>query len=313
MPVAPAPLFRDPIYDGAADPSVIYNRQEDAWWIFYTQRRANVDAAGVAYCHATDIGMASSSDGLHWRYRGVAQNLEFEKGRNTFWAPEGLYFEGTYHMYVSYVPGASTDWSGKRFINHYTSSNLWDWHWEAVLPFSSERVIDPCVERLDNGTWRLWYKDEADRSRIYAADSLDLYRWTVSGPAHADTGHEAPNVFRWHGYYWMLTDTGRGLRCYRFANAEAWIRMPDIMNRLGKRPDDGWMGQHADVVVQGEEAFIFYFVHPQRHTAYPERVPGVEPYETRRSSVQVARLSFDGETITCDRDEEFGFCLRPPV
>ena len=71
---APAPLFRDPIYDGAADPCAIWNRQERAWWIVYTSRRANVDVPGVAYCHGTDIGIASSSDGgRSWRYRGTLQ------------------------------------------------------------------------------------------------------------------------------------------------------------------------------------------------------------------------------------------------
>ena len=42
MRVAKAPLFRDPIHDGAADPMVIYNEQEKAWYMFYTNRRANV-------------------------------------------------------------------------------------------------------------------------------------------------------------------------------------------------------------------------------------------------------------------------------
>jgi hypothetical protein len=35
---APAPLFRDPIFDGASDPVVIWNRQEKNWWLLYTQR-----------------------------------------------------------------------------------------------------------------------------------------------------------------------------------------------------------------------------------------------------------------------------------
>lgn len=29
------PLFTDPIYDGAADPVIIYNKQKKAWWMFY--------------------------------------------------------------------------------------------------------------------------------------------------------------------------------------------------------------------------------------------------------------------------------------
>ena len=46
---APAPLFRDPITDGAADPVVIWNREEKSWWMLYSQRRANTEAPDVAY------------------------------------------------------------------------------------------------------------------------------------------------------------------------------------------------------------------------------------------------------------------------
>ena len=35
-----APLFRDPIYDGAADPVLIWNREAKEWWMIYTNRRA---------------------------------------------------------------------------------------------------------------------------------------------------------------------------------------------------------------------------------------------------------------------------------
>ncbi|MBM3311967.1 MAG: glycosyl hydrolase, partial [Candidatus Aminicenantes bacterium] len=77
----PAPLYRDPVFDGAADPSLIWNDAERAWWVFYTNRRANAPDAqdGVRWCHGTDIGIASSADGgLTWTYRGTAQGLEFE-------------------------------------------------------------------------------------------------------------------------------------------------------------------------------------------------------------------------------------------
>ncbi|MBP1767820.1 MAG: family 43 glycosylhydrolase, partial [Candidatus Aminicenantes bacterium] len=32
----PAPLYRDPVFDGAADPSLIWNDKERSWWVFYT-------------------------------------------------------------------------------------------------------------------------------------------------------------------------------------------------------------------------------------------------------------------------------------
>jgi len=44
--IAAKPLFRDPVFDGAADPVVIWNPSVQRWWMFYTNRRAN--AAGLA-------------------------------------------------------------------------------------------------------------------------------------------------------------------------------------------------------------------------------------------------------------------------
>ena len=34
---APAPLYRDPVYDGAADPSVLWDPTRNAWIMYYTQ------------------------------------------------------------------------------------------------------------------------------------------------------------------------------------------------------------------------------------------------------------------------------------
>lgn len=41
----PAPLYRAPVFDGAADPSLIWNDKKCSWWIFYTNRRANAPEA----------------------------------------------------------------------------------------------------------------------------------------------------------------------------------------------------------------------------------------------------------------------------
>ena len=59
---SPAPLFRDPVFDGAADPSAIWNHKTGEWWIFYTQRRASRVFDNVAYCYGTAIGIAVSAD-----------------------------------------------------------------------------------------------------------------------------------------------------------------------------------------------------------------------------------------------------------
>ena len=35
-PVAPKPLLRDPVHDGAADASTVYDRKRGEWVMFYT-------------------------------------------------------------------------------------------------------------------------------------------------------------------------------------------------------------------------------------------------------------------------------------
>ena len=111
----PAPLFRDPIYDGAADPMVIRKESDGLFYMFYTQRRANQLVAGVSYCYGSRIGVAESENGRDWYYRG-ALDLEFEFGQNTFWAPEVLWANGRYHMFVSYITGVPDSWRGSRDI-----------------------------------------------------------------------------------------------------------------------------------------------------------------------------------------------------
>ncbi len=305
----PAPLYRDPVFDGAADPSLIWNDRERAWWIFYTNRRANaVDAQdGVRWCHGTDIGIASSTDGgLTWTYQGTAKGLEFEPGRNTFWAPCLVEHGRTYHMFVAYVRGVPADWSGDRHIVHYTSRDLVDWKHEGIIPLSSERVIDAFVHAKPSGGWRMWYKDEANGSHIYAADSEDLSTWTVAGPVVADKAQEGAAVFWWQGSYRMLVDRWQGMGVLKSDDLVNWTEQPGtILGVPGTRPDDGDIGRHGEVVVQGAEAYLFYFTHPFGPKAHTE--PG-----KHRSSLQVARLEFRDGALTCDRDMPFALALLPP-
>ena len=306
---APAPLYRDPVFDGAADPSLIWNDQERAWWVFYTNRRANAPDAqdGVRWCHGTDIGIASSADGgLSWSYRGIAKGLEFEAGRNTFWAPCLVEHGRTYHLFVAYVRGVPADWSGDRHIVHYTSRDLENWRFEAIVPLSSENVIDAFVYGKPSGGWRMWYKDEPPGSHIYAADSEDLFQWNVVGPVISSAAQEGPAVFWWRGSYWMLVDRWQGMGVLRSSDLENWIEQPGtILGVPGKRPDDGDLGRHGEVVVQGPEAYLFYFTHPFGPKAHTE--PG-----KHRSSLQVARLELRDGRLVCDRDAAFPLELGPP-
>lgn len=306
-----APLFRDPIYDGAADPTIIWNRQENSWWIFYTNRRATAPGPGVAWVHGTDIGIASSSDGgRSWIYRGIAQGLEFENGRNTFWAPEVIYHDGIYHMYVSYIQGIPDSWAHSRDIIHYTSQNLWDWKFERILELDPKRkLIDACLYRLENGAFRMWYKNEADSSHIYAADSKDLYSWNQIGPVITDVPQEGPNVFFYKGKYWMITDMWKGLRVYHSKDCNNWEYQGVILETPGCREDDGAMGQHPDILVQGDSAYIFYFTHPEAESRKKEIKEGDWPYWRKRTSLQVAKLEIENGSLICDRNMPFDLSL----
>ena len=309
-----APLFRDPIYDGAADPTIIWNRQEKTWWLVYTNRRANVACQGVAWVHGTDLGIASSNDGgASWLYRGTLQDLHYQPGRNTYWAPEILWHADRYHMYVSYVPGIPLDWSGPREMLHYTSLNMWDWQFESKLSLSSNKVIDACVFRMPSGRWRMWYKDEVNHGHTYAAESDDLYSWQVVGPVITEMAHEGPNVFVWHGAYWMIVDYWHGQAVYRSSDALSWTRQADILGSPGMRADDGAIGRHADVLVQGDEAYIFYFTHPGEKLGKHYARAEVWPFEEKRTSLQVARLVYVDGVLICNRDEPFELKLEAPT
>ncbi|GIE99568.1 hypothetical protein [Paractinoplanes rishiriensis] len=283
-------IFRDPVFDGAADPVLVFNRAEQAWWMVYTARRANQPGLpGVSWVHGTDLGVASSTDGgATWLYRGVLAGLDTEWGRHTYWAPEIIDDGETYHMYVSVIRGVPEQWPGhERHIRHYTSPDLLGWTYRSTLELSSKYVIDACVAALPGGGHRMWYKDEADDSQTWAADSDDLYSWRVRGLAVGGRAHEGPNVFELGGHHWMLVDEWRGQRVLRSSDLDGW-------EPQGLLLDDAPIGFHADVV--GE--YAFYFTHPGR-------LPGVgdEEYESRRSAVHVARLSVVDGRLVCDRTE----------
>jgi sucrose-6-phosphate hydrolase SacC (GH32 family) len=303
------PLYRDPMYDGATDPVVIWNRQAQEWWMVYTSRRATAEGLGVTWVHGTDLGVASSRDGGEsWVYRGTLQGLEIEWGRNTFWAPEIIWHDGLYHMYVSYIQGVPDRWEGHaRRILHYTSPDLLNWTYRSTLKLSSDRIIDACVYQLPDGRFRMWYKDEDNRSFTYAADSDNLYDWQVVGPVLTHRGHEGPNVFRFKGHYWMIIDEWQGQGVFRSDDLNQWERNGTILDQPGTREDDGSIGFHADVVVQDDEAYIFYFTHPGRGEANSSE----SSYAKRRSAIQAAKLDVVDDVLVCDRDQPFTLSLRP--
>lgn len=171
---AAKPLFRDPVYDGAADPAVIFNKEENKWFMFYTNRRANAPSLdGVSWVHGTRIGIAESSDGgANWTYRDTC-DIQYRLTDYTHWAPEVIEDKGLYHMFLSYVPGVFSDWNHDRYIIHLTSSDLLRWKFESKLSLSSDRCIDACVFRLPQGGWRMYYNNEREGKSMYYAENDD--------------------------------------------------------------------------------------------------------------------------------------------
>jgi hypothetical protein len=229
----------------------------------------------------------------------------------THWAPEVIGSDGIYHMFLTYVPGIFSDWNHPRWIIHLTSRNLINWDFESKLSLSSDRCIDACVFRLPGGGWRMYYNNEADGKSIYYADSPDLYKWTDSGKkVVGDKSGEGPNVFRWKDRYWMVVDNWSGCGIYSSGDMINWIRQEkNILQEPGFGADDKVIGGHPCVVVSGEKAYIFYFTHPGR-------IPGskpASPYESRRSSIQVAELEYADGNIFCDRNKPLIISLRPPA
>ncbi|GAA3311889.1 hypothetical protein [Nonomuraea dietziae] len=267
--------YVDPVHEGPADPTVVWNPWARAWWMFYTSRRANVlGLPGVSWVHGTPVGIATSADGFAWDHLGHAV---IDVPEPTLWAPEVVVHEGLGHMFLTVVPGVFTDWEADRSIVHLVSDDLRHWREPRRLELSSSRVIDACVHQLEDGTWRLWYNDEPSGKRTFFADSPDLRSWTDRGQAVGEQPGEGPNVFRWRGSYWMVVDVWDGLAVYRSDDALTWARQPGTILRDDPR------AHHADVLVRDGRALLYYFT----------------PTGERTSAVGVAELDLrDGRLTT---------------
>jgi hypothetical protein len=303
---APKPLYRDPVMDGAADVSIIYDRKGKLWQMFYTNRRATFkspDPKDVEWVHATPIGVATSKDGLNWTYKGEAKIPKACTGA-TLWAPELYYEAGTYHMYLTVVPGVFHKWGDKAatsFLTHLTSKDLKTWSCGDRLDLGSERIIDASLIKTD-GQYRLWFKDERKGSNLFVATSPDLKTWTREATPTVAVGSEGPKAFRFKGSWWMIADQWKGLLVLRSDDAKTWTMQPTrILEEPGTAPTDTAKGQHADVVVTGEgdqeRAYIYYFVHQGNE---PEAK--TDPYWNQRTAVQVAELKLTDGVLSVDRN-----------
>ncbi len=295
---APAPLFDDPVWHGAADPFVVWMPGKGAdhkgqWWMYYTQRRATLHhPQGVIWCHGTAIGIASSPDGIHWKYRGICQGPhglgDPMTARVTWWAPCFAWQKGTLQMFVVEVHGIFTSWTGRATIEHFASKDGIHWKFISTVPLSSSRCIDPTLWKI-RGNWYMWYKDEHHGSHIWMAESKHLNHWSKDRQVVAWPAQEAPFVWRWQHAYWLITDARGGLRIYRSITGTGhWVYNTTILGRAnGRRKLDNAVGHHPAVITQKGQCILFYF------TQFG-----------RRSYIQIARLVIGKNgKVQCLRNE----------
>ena len=297
--LAPRPLYRDPPFDAPTDPVLCYIAERHKWLMYYTQRRATApDSPGVIWIHGTRIGVATSGDGgATWRYGGLA-GIDYGAADHpdgyTYWAPEVIWMDGTYHMYLAFVPGIFNDWNHPRSIIHLTSNDAMKWTTVGPVDLNSDRVIDPCVMQLANGIWRMWYKDERAKHTLCYADSPDLYHWQARGSAVTDFNGEGPKVFHWRDKYWLIADTWRtGMRVWSSDDCLNWKAQPRTL-----------VGSHGDVVVSGGRAWWFYFGNRRVGTGAASSVPATRPNQSRRNTaINVLELHvIDGQLVPDDPD-----------
>jgi hypothetical protein len=302
-----APIYVDPVLDGAADPTVIWNEARREWWMFFTNRRAHHDGPGVEWIHGSPITVATSRDGLTWTRQGDVAGLDApgDPGLNTHWAPEVIRAGGHYHMFLSYIAGAPQNFERtERHIAQFVSDDLVKWTRVQQLKLSSNYCIDACVAYCPDELWRLWYKDEADGASTWSLTSTDLNDWRLEGrviPGREQGGypHEGPNVFELGGRWWMIVDEWHGQAVFCSTDARNWERQGLILDKPGADAMDRSFARHADVVVQGDWAALYYFTHPQWDEAAK---PAPETAAERRTVIHVARLTVVDGRLAAARD-----------
>lgn len=310
MRIAPAPLFQCPVTDGAACPRVIWNPLEKAWFMFYQPRNKNAvlkEDKALSFCFGTDIGIASSKDnGQTWLYRGIAEGLEFEPGRNSWSFPEVEYLDGVFHLWCQYDVGWPADFHHTSQIVHYTSKDLWHWEYDKMVKEDDHRKNSMEVYRLPNGKWRMYYNDNTVLNMM---ESDNLYDWKYIGKS-VDDLHNSTNVFKLGGWYWMTIDTYDGFSIWKSKDCLDWEHQNyKIFSGDGVRTGDGSHSHHSGVVEMKDKVYMFYYCHSERtsESGILDKIHG-EPH-LRRSVIQVAQITEKDGRLIGTRNEPFDFYL----
>ncbi|MFI3248584.1 MAG: hypothetical protein R3Y39_05585 [Rikenellaceae bacterium] len=321
---SPQPLYTDPTFQGVADPEVIWNEEEQEWWVYYTCRRAVCEGAPLP---ALAIGVASSKDWIEWNFRGYIKVDGVggtAMGADILWAP-GIVRDGDiYHMFLTFKKG---DGRGERWgineslILHLKAPQddlLHGWQTYGAL-HASFKAIDATIMKCGD-VWNILHRDNLKKERgvntyRVTTTSLDTpcSEWNYLGASKGDvndvsvTGYgyqEGQFLFYWKDQYWLLTDhvTG-GIPVYKSNDVESWEFCDEILIEDGVDPSQkGWV-RHPSVVVIEDRAFIFYFCQPYLSKDKDDTMSTNQRADAERCFLQITELKYEGGKITADRDE----------
>ena len=88
---------------------------------------------------------------------------------------------------------------------------------------------------------------------------------------------------------------------------DSWTTQPGhILAQPGRHPTDRAKGQHPDIIVAGDHAYILYFVHQ-----HGEAEAKADPEWGRRTVIQIAELREEDGIIRVDRDAPVLVRLAP--
>ncbi|MEM9479066.1 MAG: family 43 glycosylhydrolase, partial [Verrucomicrobiota bacterium] len=303
----PKPLFADPNYHGSCDPEIVWNREAKEWLIYYTARRATRESATYV---GTPLGVIASKDLIKWEFRGYC-SFDGVKGKpdmpDTHWAPGIIAIGDKLHMFATYKDNAVPPWGGKGVIRHYVTDvndPIDGWKQVKSPDFNQPDPIDVSLLKIGD-EFRAYYR-VGNNGGIQWATSKDLLTWENQGKCPGDVNvkgigyQEAPYVFAFGDWYWMLTDPHKGLSVFRSKDAITWKNMGLILADPGKGAQDATLARHPSVAVRDGRAFIFYHVEPNR--PYPTPPAEKRKVEQKISFLQLAELKIVDGKLTCNRD-----------
>jgi hypothetical protein len=192
FPVSPAPNIINPVLTGSmvtdvpglfvADPFLFH--EGNKWYLFFE----------VFNNGQTDIGVADSTDGLHWTYRQIVLNDSFNHSYPTVFKYNGKY----YMVPESYESNAVRLYEATTFPT--------GWQLASTL-VSGRPFVDNVIINYNN-TWWMFTSDISD-SKLYLYYSDDLYGGWVEHP-------KSPVVYRTSksrpGGRVLIFDNGRIVR-----------------------------------------------------------------------------------------------------